>query len=144
MLDYKLNPSWVIRAMAGLESFNASGEATTAICVEADDTTLTTSCETSISYLTIEGFILYYLTNSKYSFWLGAGAGFGLPSGAESTAVDEDSISTASLVSGTVGLDIALSSSSYIPIQAQYTILPSSSTVSGNLIAFRIGYMFSF
>ncbi|MCB0348682.1 MAG: hypothetical protein KDD37_07595 [Bdellovibrionales bacterium] len=131
IFDFPFSESFQFRGRVGAEFFSASGDAASSVC---------TSCDVDITYLTAEGMAQYYINNSKYSFWVGAGGAIAMPSSSSSNAIDTDSLDTTSLIQVAGGFDIK-TTSGYIPVEIIYAILPKSDSVSGSYVSIGIGYM---
>lgn len=138
LLDYNLG-FITVRAMGGLEKFNVSGTASSAVCDG------TTGCKTDIMYMSLDVLGLISLMNtSSMKLWLGGGAGLWLPASKSSNTLEANSISSTSPFYGGVGADIKLDKDSYIPLQVLYVMLPRSSDVSAHAIAIQGGMAWRF
>jgi hypothetical protein len=130
--DFAFSESFQLRGRGGAEFFSASGDSNTgAVC---------TNCEVEITYITLEGMAQYYLNNSKYSFWVGAGGAIAHPASSTSNAIDADSLSTTSAIQAGGGFDIK-TKSGYVPIEVIYSLLPESDSVSATYLSIAIGYL---
>ena len=85
----------------------------------------------------------YLFTTSGSIYWAGVGFNLLFPSSSESNAVQEDSINSTNVIAFGGGADIALSPTSYIPIQVEYGMYPSSVDVTASAVSIRLGYAFN-
>ena len=119
-------------ARGGFETFNVTGNITSAFC------TGTTNCTSKITYLTLDALIRYKFGEGKLVPWAGAGIGIYYPISKETTALGDIGMSTLLLVDG--GINYNLSATSYIPVVLEYGYFPPSPDVSTHIIAVRVGY----
>ena len=126
--DYNLFSMLWFRGLAGLEQFNIGGQEAAQCGGE---------CLAEINYLTADLWGRFVFG----SVWLGGGFSLLLPISKESTAFNEDSISTTSLISAGGGLDLSMGNS-ILPIQVEYNIYPSTERVKATSITVRVGYGF--
>lgn len=138
--DFYFSPMVSVRALAGIETFKATGKSTRALCTNS------VNCDTSITYFDITGLLRYHvLDESSFPIWLGLGAGFYFPMGSTSNVIEGKSISTASLITGGLGSDIKIGDNMYLPLQFDYSVFfPASDDVSTNIISIRAGILFKF
>jgi outer membrane protein W len=76
--------------------------------------------------------------------WVGAGFDVMFPLAKESTALDKESITNTSVIAIGGGFDWMLSDSSYLPLQLEYNLYPSSAEVSASAMSVRLGYAWGF
>lgn len=125
--------SWLdFRGMAGFQQFNVTGKDTsaTADCGGGD-------CNAKILYLGGDAIGRVMFTKS---IWAGLGASLLFPMTKSSTAIATGSISNTLVYDVAGGFDMHLASGAMIPIQFDYDIFPSSSTVTAHMLSLRIGY----
>ncbi len=129
-MDHQLLSWFSFRGEAGLDEFNTSGP--------TDATSCNGTCTAKITYLSAD--MLGRFT--KKSLWGGAGVDLLFPITKSSTALSSSSISTVTAYVLAAGYDFHFQGKGnpYIPIELQYQMFPSSSTVTANEIEFRIGY----
>jgi len=123
------------RAMIGLEQFKVSG--TNHVECGGD-------CSAEIDYLGADLWGRAVFSTGTFRPWLGAGFAVMFPLRKDTTALSEPSITNTSIFAGGGGFDLMLSDSSYIPVQVEYDLYPSSETVKANAIAGRLGFAKSF
>lgn len=133
VFDFPFTESLQVRGKAGAEFFSASGDTT-------DVDSPCTTCDVDITYFTLEGLAQYYLSNGRYSFWVGAGGAIMHPTSGTSNAINTDSLSTTSAIQLGGGLDIK-TKSGYVPVEVVYSMLPESDSVSATYLGINIGYM---
>ncbi len=138
MADYNLTSYLGLRVLAGLENFTVQASAASAVCDGS------TACQTDISFITFDGWLRYAFIDTGTKFWIGAGMGLWMPASKSTNALDETSIDTSYAIYLGGGADIPGGEDIYIPVQAEYTMLPSSTQVTASTIAIRagIGYRF--
>lgn len=135
-IDYPLFSFLGIRGFAGLEQFNTSGE-TDPLCND--------ECKAEINYLSLDVWgRLPFLSGESFKPWVGGGVSVLIPLSKTVTAFEEKSVTNTSLLSLGGGLDYYLNPTSYIPLQVEYNMYPSSSDVSASSINLRVGYGVNF
>jgi hypothetical protein len=132
--DFSLSEKFQLRGRGGVEFFSASGDSAGVSALEC------TNCEVDITYVTLEGMGQFYLSKSKYSFWIGGGGALAHPASGSSNAIDTDSLSTTSAIQVGGGFDIK-TTSGYVPIEILYSLLPESDSVSATYLTISAGYM---
>lgn len=135
--DYRLFPSIWFRGFAGVENFNGEGKN---IC----GTGGTSKCDVKIMYLTMDFWGRYVFSEKDFRPWLGGGFTLLFPMSKSSSAIIESSITTTSTYGVGGGVDWFISPTSFIPVQVEYQLFPSSNQAKASIIAGRIGYGMSF
>lgn len=136
--DYTLNKNLQIRALGGLESFDAKQSKETAVC----DKGLSKDCSVKINYLSMYAMGKYNLTKTGNRFWVGGGLGYLLAMGKSSTVLDTSLITSNQVLTVGLGVDIAMGPKNSIPISLDYSLFPSSATVSASIISLKFGFGF--
>ncbi len=136
--DYSLWPSIWFRGMLGLENLTASSDGK--ICGPTNNT----SCEIEISYLTLDLWGRYLISQGTFRPWVGLGFNLLFPSSKVSTAIEEKSITSTSVIAPGLGFDWFIKNNMYIPVQLEYGMFPSSDTVKANYMAVRFGIAINF
>ncbi len=127
--DYRLSDSLGVRFLGGYETFSVTGG----------------GYKTSISYLTLDLLGRYLLTpDSMLGLWLGGGMGFAIPFSKSTTALQEDSVATSTMLYLSAGADIKVSEKFYFPLQFDYAMFLPASDVKTSIIAIRGGVMMRF
>jgi hypothetical protein len=124
-----------LRVLAGIEQLVVDG---------ANDTECGGACEVEITYLTGDFWARYMIFNGSIAPWAGAGFSLLFPLSKDATAISESSITNSNLLSLGGGIDWKLSDSSYIPLQIEYNLYPSTDSVKTNAITFRGGFGMAF
>jgi outer membrane protein W len=132
LMDYSLWTHIWFRGMFGLENFKAEGGN---ICGAANNTL----CSVDISYLSLDLWGRYLFSTGAIRPWVGIGFNLLFPSSKSSTALEEKSITSTSVIAPGGGVDWFLSPDMYIPIQVEYGLYPPSDTVKANNISIRLG-----
>jgi hypothetical protein len=130
LVDYYLFKSFWFRGTSGLEQFSVGGK---------NDTDCGGECTANIKYFTLDFWGQYRFGEAK-NFWAGAGFGFLIPVAKNTTAFAESSVTNLNVFLLGGGWNYQLKKGSYIPIQVEYDIYPSSNTVEASAYAVRIGY----
>lgn len=138
LVDYNFTSYLGVRLLIGLEKFNVTGTSATNICDG------TTACKTDIMYITLDGWLRYAFVEGSTNVWVGAGGGVWLPGSKTTNTLDDTSIGTTFAVYFGGGADFAISDDAFVPVQAEYILLPTTEQVSANAIAFRGGIGFRF
>lgn len=132
--DYSLLSDFVLRGMAGYETFKASGSLST--CPGGE-------CSVNLNYLTAHGYAQYDI--AKYAqgsrFWLGMGVGFLFLTSGSSEIINTDSMATNQIFILATGMDVALSGGTAFPIQLDYFLYPDGD-IKTQQINLRLGYKF--
>jgi hypothetical protein len=131
LLDTKLFPWLNFRGLFGITDFSVTG-GTDPGCNGGS------ACDTKIVYLDADFLARYLFTDS---IWAGVGVDLLFPLSKSATAIATSSISNTLVYDIAAGYDFHMASGSYIPIQIDYQLFPSSTTVSAHMISFSAGYV---
>lgn len=137
LFDYELFSQIWFRGTAGVEMFNASGDAK---CGPSNSDT----CNAKLMYLTFDFLGRYVFGQGSFRPWVGGGMGLLFPASKDATALDPASISTTNVIVFAGGFDWFMSPTLYIPVSLEYGLLPKSDEVSATWIAFRAGFAVPF
>lgn len=137
LFDYALWTSLWFRGLLGLENFATKGDANCGLSNNEE-------CKVEISYLALDLWGRYLLTQGTFRPWIGLGFNLLFPSSQVSTAIDEESITSTSVFAAGGGVDWFFKPDMYMPIQIEYGMFPSSETVSVSYISFRLGVAIDF
>ena len=140
LFDYNVFDRVWFRGTFGLEGFNVSGNNNCG----PGPATFTQTCDAKINYLTADFWGRYAFSHGKIRPWVGAGVSLWFPASVSATALDENSITSTTVLSPGIGVDWFVTPRIYIPLQIEYGLLPESEEVSANLIAVRLGVGFAF
>jgi len=132
--DFPMNKDFEIRAAAGLEQFATAETKTIAVCTNS------TSCNVSINYLSLYGLAKYKFTRGKNQIWGGGGLGYLTAMSKSSTVLDTAQIASNQVFTLALGADIGMSHKQVLPVSLEYSLFPSSGTVSANTLAIRVGW----
>lgn len=132
--DFVFSPSVAIHTVAAMEQFSAKGTIANPAC------TGSTACTADINYLSLYGMGKWYLTQGNFRFWLGGGGGYLLALSKKSSALNENQISSNSVITGAIGGDWQLSKKNYIPISLEMNMFPASETVKASQMAIKFGW----
>ena len=133
MIDYNLMSYLGVRLTGGIEQMSVTGTSTNLVCDGG------TACKTDITYFTLDAWARYAFIDKSTKVWAGVGAGIWLPSSKTTNTLDGSSIGTTSAIYIGGGADFALSDTSFIPVQVDYSMLPASDQVTASVIDIRIG-----
>lgn len=136
--DYTINKDLQFRGATGIEQFSAKQQKDAAICQKGSST----ECNVNISYLSFYGIGKYNVTKSKNRIWVGAGMGYLMAMSKSSTVLDTSLITSNQVLTLAAGMDMGLASNQQIPLSVEYSLFPSSSTVSASFISFKVGFGF--
>jgi hypothetical protein len=136
--DYTLNKNLQVRGMGGLETFDAKQSKETKVC----DKGLSNECNVKINYLSLYAMGKYNLTKTKNKFWIGGGLGYLLAMGKSSSVLDTSLITSNQVLTLGLGLDIGAGTKNLIPVSLDYSLFPSSATVSASIISLKVGFGF--
>lgn len=137
--DYTLNKNLQVRGMGGLETFDAKQAKDVAVCEKGTSK----ECNVKINYLSLYGMGKYNLTKGKNRFWIGGGLGYLLAMGKSSTVLDTSLITSNQVLTLGLGLDIGYGTKNQIPVSLDYSLFPSSATVSASIISLKVGFGFN-
>lgn len=132
LIDYSLFQWLGFRGLIGLEQFNVGG---------VNNSECDGECTAEINYLAFDfwGRALFG-QGSGFRPWFGAGFDLMFPMSKDATALDKKSITNTSLIAIGGGFDWMMSDTSYIPLQFEYNLYPSSEEVKANAMTLRIGF----
>lgn len=136
--DYTINKDLQFRAAGGIEQFSAKQQKDSAVCQKGSSN----ECNVNISYLSFYGLGKYNVTKSKNRIWLGAGMGYLMAMSKSSTVLDTSLITSNQVLTLAMGMDMGLASNQIVPLSVEYSLFPSSSTVSASFISFKVGFGF--
>ncbi len=128
--------SWAsFRGLAGFEQLNVDG---------ANECSGT--CKVEITYITADFWARYMINmnDGPIKPWVGAGFSVMFPMSKDATAIAESSITNTNTFSLGGGVDWGLQSGSYIPLQLEYNLYPSTDSVKTTAITFRGGYAMTY
>ncbi len=132
LFDYDMG-SFTVRALSGIETYNASG-------VSSCGTGNNQVCITEIVYLTADAMARYIFMKEKFRPWAGLGLSLLFPVSASGTALDPASVGSTWMGILGGGLDYHVSPRLYIPISLEYGLFPPSDQVDATWIQVRIGF----
>ncbi|MBK9322759.1 MAG: hypothetical protein IPM97_07410 [Bdellovibrionaceae bacterium] len=132
--DYALSPRFILRGMGGVEQFDVAGSISTADC------SATSTCNVKLMYLSMYGYGRYNVTEGDYKWWVGGGYGYLYALSKASTVLRAEQISANQIFVFSTGIDIRLSTKSYVPVSIEYGMFPTSDSVKASIIYLRAGY----
>lgn len=136
--DYQVFSKVNLRGTLGMHNFSAEDSANTQ-CLDADNQP-GAACIVDLSYINIDLWARYFLTQSWHNVWLGAGLGILLsPSENSTTAINTEDVGATTLIQIGGGADIDISDKLYLPLTVEYGLYPSSDTVDMSSISFYFG-----
>ncbi len=136
--DMKIFNKLYLRGSLGMQNFLAEDSSNTQ-CLDSNNVTGVV-CKVDLGYMNFDLWLRYYLNQSKYKFWLGAGLGVLFsPKYNSTTALKEEDLSTTTFMQVGGGADVKISDRLYIPLWAEYGFYPSSDTVKMSSISFYFG-----
>jgi hypothetical protein len=136
--DYPMSENFVLRGMTGVEQFVVNGDVTAAVCNSS------LACEVNIMYLSFYGAAKYHLTTGKMRFWMAGGIGYLFAASKSSNILKTDGLSSYAIVPS-IGLDMTVGKTGFVPIAIDYAIYPDTGTVTGtSTTSIRIGWGFFF
>lgn len=136
--DYTLNRDLQFRGAMGIEQFSAKQQKEVAVCQKG----ASTECNVNISYMSFYGLGKYNITKNKNKIWVGAGMGYLMAMSKSSTVLDTSLITSNQVLTMAFGVDMGLASNQIVPIAVEYSLFPSSSTVSASFISLKVGFGF--
>lgn len=138
LLDYKWKKKLSIRTGLGLHNFSTE-DSSNLQCIGSDGNPGAV-CKIDLSYISIDAWLRYRLTEGKYNFWAGGGAKILIsPSSGGTTALNEDDLGTGFNPQIGGGLDYIISDKLYVPVWAQYSFAPPTDTVKSTSIGVYFG-----
>lgn len=137
--DMALSSSLALHLNGAYEMFSATGKAAPVSGTPVPACNGSTDCKADISYLSGYSLLKWYPNvESKYRFWGGGGFGYMMKMGSSSNALA--SIGPTPVYTAGIGMDIQFSREKYMPLSLQYSMFPSSPTVSANMIVLKLGW----
>lgn len=136
--DLTLNKNLQVRGLGGLENFEAKQAKEAAVCEKG----LSRDCNVKINYLSLYAMGKYNLTKTKNKFWIGGGLGYLLATGKSSTVLDTSLITSNQVLVIGAGMDIGMGTKNIIPVSIDYSLFPSSPTVSASILSIKAGFGF--
>lgn len=131
--DMKMNDWFTLRALAGIEQFNAKGDSQ-----QGAGNGYCETCDTKITYFKGSA---WGKVNVFSSVWVGAGLGLQAPLSKETNALDEESIKSEAVYLVGGGADVDISDDMFIPLQLEYGMTPSSDYAKSTYFGIRAGLM---
>lgn len=139
LFDYWLIDNIWFRGMLGLEGFSVTGPSD---CGASP--TFGATCDAQINYLAADFWGRYSLPLGNFRPWVGAGVSILFPATKKATALDESSITTSNAISAGFGIDWFTSSTMFIPLAFEYSMMPESNEVKPSKMSLRAGIGFAF
>lgn len=140
LLDYKVNDKFSIRSSLGIQNFEASGDSDNRNCLDSNGASGQV-CVVDLSYMNLDIWARYHFYEmSRFNFWAGAGLGIlFVPEFNSTTALDEEDLSTTTLLQVGGGADIKITDKVSVPVWGEYGLFPSSDTVDMSAVSFYFG-----
>ncbi len=136
--DLTLNKNLQVRGMGGMETFDAKQSMASKVCEKgASDV-----CSIKINYISLYAIGKYNLTKNKNKIWIGGGLGYLLASGKSSTVLDTSLITSNQVLIVGGGIDVNVGTKYIVPVSLDYSLFPSSSTVSASILSLKVGFGF--
>ncbi len=135
-MDYPYNNWFEFRGTAGYEPFIVAGTAKINGC----SNTTSKDCNASIGYLVGGGYARMNFFKNRFLIWAGLGMSGRFPISKTSTAIKTADLKLTSSYAIALGTDYFIDFKTFIPVSIEQQFLQSSSTVSGSLLSFRVGY----
>ena len=127
--DYDMSSQFQLRGLAGIEQFQVA-EACSSLA----------ACNANITYFSGYGLGKYNLMKGPTSAWVGAGLGFLYALSKSSTVLDSSLITSTYTITFSGGVDFNMGASHYLPVVLDYSLFPSSASVTASFIALRVGW----
>ncbi len=137
LFDYELFDRIWFRGNVGYMGFKTTGP-------NRCGNSFNAACTVDISYIDLDFWGRYLFSMGMYRPWLGGGFSLVFPMSKTATPLDPASISNNTIIALGGGLDWFFTKRFYVPLQAEYGLLPKSSTVSASIIVLRLGAAFTF
>lgn len=135
--DFPIAKNFEARGLGGVEQFIASESKPTLIC----DSGTSSNCNVNITYLSLYGVLKYkFLKKATANYWAGGGMGYLIAASKSSTVLDISQVSTNQVFTLSAGMDMAMANNKVLPISLDYSLFPSSGTVTASMIALRVGW----
>lgn len=139
--DYAMSSSFNVRAAGGLETLSTTASVSSPS--KAPVCSNSTSCTLALNYLSAEIAAQFNLTNGSTRVWAGAGYAFLMAMSKNNNISNLEATSTNQAIFLGGGADIAVGTSSYVPIVVEYGLFPFAGIqLSG--IYLRAGYGWKF
>ena len=139
ILDYSLFDAIGVRAQAGLEMFSVSGTG-----LDVTNNNAVGTIKTDVTYLSIDVLLRWYIVKlDSMSFYFNGGVGILSPLSKETSALQEESISTTSILILGGGIAFPIGKME-IFVGADYYYFPPSEDVTTNVIGGKLGVLFDF
>ncbi len=127
--DYDYTNAFQLRAAGGIEQFQVA-EACTSLA----------ACNVNINYLSGYGVAKYNFINGATKVWAGGGLGLLYAISKASTVLDTALITSTYTITLSAGADFDMGGGSYLPVVLDYSMFPSSASVTASYIALRVGW----
>ena len=127
--DYDFNSDLQIRVAGGVEKFQV-----------AESCSALAACNANITYLSGYGIAKYNIINGATKVWAGGGAGLLYAISKDSTVLDSSLITSTYTLTLSTGVDFDMGGGSYLPVVIDYSLFPSTSSVTANYLALRVGW----
>ncbi len=127
--DYDYTNAFQLRGAGGIEQFQA-----------AESCAALAACNVSISYLSGYGIAKYNFVNGSTKVWAGGGLGLLYAISKASTVLDTALITSTYTITLSAGADFDMGGGSYLPVVIDYSMFPSSASVTASYIALRVGW----
>ncbi len=127
--DYDLSSQFQLRGLGGIEQFQVAEACTTL-----------SACNANITYLSGYGLGKYNFIKGPTSAWVGGGLGFLYALSKSSTVLDSSLITSTYTITLSGGVDFNMGDKNYLPVVLDYSIFPSSASVTASYIALRVGW----
>lgn len=134
--DYPIKSNFEARGLGGVEQFVASESKSTALC----DSGTSSTCNVNITYLSLYGLLKYKFLKNTSTYWAGGGMGYLLAASKSSTVLDISQVSTNQVFTLSAGVDVGMKNNRIMPISLDYSLFPSSGTVTASMISVRVGW----
>ena len=127
--DYDYTNAFQLRAAGGIEQFQV-----------AESCLALAACNVSINYLSGYGIAKYNFINGATKVWAGGGLGLLYAISKASTVLDTALITSTYTITLSTGADFDMGRGSYLPVVLDYSMFPSSASVTASYIALRVGW----
>ncbi len=127
--DYDYTNAFQLRAAGGIEQFQV-----------AESCTSLAACNVNINYLSGYGIAKYNFINGATKVWAGGGLGLLYAISKASTVLDTALITSTYTITLSAGADFDMGGGSYLPVVLDYSMFPSSASVTASYIALRVGW----
>ena len=127
--DYDYTNAFQLRASGGIEQFQV-----------AESCTVLAACNVNITYLSGYGIAKYNFINGATKVWAGGGLGLLYALSKASTVLDTALITSTYTITLSAGADFDMGGGAYLPVVLDYSMFPSSASVTASYIALRVGW----